>query len=854
MSQELKLKIAGLWNSPNNWSEVPEGALSEATNCVITDKSVIKPRRGFNTIATALGGTPNQFINFGSELLVQYGADGLAYFSSPLWNAIAGSFEPPTARLKGMESNKNLYLSTTTGIKKIESVGLPYRQAGVARALDPIVFDSVTSGWLANNQSVRYRIVFGYKDANNNLILGAPSNSAVFTNTSGSSTNPGIQTRLPESVTDDFFIQVYRSFGVPSTATPNDELQLAAEQAITSTDVTNGEVTVIDTTEESYLGVALYTNPSQEGIENSNFEPPLCWDLALFKGYGFYANTTQKSQLEVTLQAVGLDDLNWYARTCDFISGNNAAVISDLTNIRVGMRVVSPGYVPDETYVTSIFGGSIVMSNDATTTSAGQPADLCDTITINGVRFFASQNSDDPNEFEVYTSGSPSENVSVTTSNFIKAVNRSDSDTGVYAFRIDSSDGLPGRFLLQARNYGTGNNISISSSNGQAFFPEISPASSVSATPENIQNRICISKNQQPESVPIANNLDIGSANFPIQRIYALRDALFVFKPDGIFRITGEDILSFRSTLLDNTAVIKEPDTVVPLNNQLMLWADQGVISVSDNGVQVLSRPIEGEIIGLDSFKSFGVAYESERSYFLFTKASEDDDYPTQAFVYNVFTQTWTKWEMVRNCGIVNQNRMYLGDPSDNYAYRERKDYAITDYSDRSFTVFISSSSGTTVTLADTADLAEGMTLEQGDSSSVILDVVNSTTVTVADTLTWSAGTATALTPITVDIKWLPLNRNPGVNKIFPEMTFVFRRAEFENALVQVTSSFDNDGSVFQLFNVVSEGERAIRCFIPRQTARALWISPKIEVSQALTFFELTGLSVQYSNIGPRFK
>ena len=132
------------------------------------------------------------------------------------------------------------------------------------------------------------------------------------------------------------------------------------------------------------------------------------------------------------------------------------------------------------------------------------------------------------------------------------------------------------------------------------------------------------SKLEQPEHVPTSNINYIGSKNYPIRRILALRDSLFILKDDGVFRLTGNGG-SWNIDPIDVSTKIIAPDSAVVMNNQIFCLSDQGIVTVSDIGVQVISRPIEDQITDLisasyDNLKklSFGMAYDTDRKYYLY--------------------------------------------------------------------------------------------------------------------------------------------------------------------------------------------------------------------------------------------
>jgi hypothetical protein len=236
-------------------------------------------------------------------------------------------------------------------------------------------------------------------------------------------------------------------------------------------------------------------------------------------------------------------------------------------------------------------------------------------------------------------------------------------------------------------------------------------------------NRLFFSKTGQPEAVPIVNFIDVGPRDEPIERIIALRDSLFVLKTDGIYRLSGENPQSFSVSLFDDSAILLAPDTATTLNNQIYMLSTQGVATVSDTGVAVISRPIENSISRVTAadynFKntSFSVSSESDRAYILFLPTDSVDNVATQAFRFNSFTRTWTRWPISKLSAVVNpaDDKIYLGPADVNRIEQERKNFRRQDYADRAITIAIGTGAytGNLLKPSSIANLIVGDMLEQ---------------------------------------------------------------------------------------------------------------------------------------------
>ena len=225
----------------------------------------------------------------------------------------------------------------------------------------------------------------------------------------------------------------------------------------------------------------------------------------------------------------------------------------------------------------------------------------------------------------------------------------------------------------------------ISDTGGRAMLAN--RVSSNDVTP----NRVFFSKSDKPEAVPLTNYIDVGGKDAPIERIVALRDNLFVLKTDGVYILTGTIAPNFSVRLLDNSVAIVAPDSAARLNNQIYMLSTQGVATVSDGGVGVISRRIEDRIFDVtgDGFSTrtagFGIGYETDRSYLLWVPTKKEDTVATQVYRFNTFNQSWVRWtELDAISSVVNSSddKIYLASGDSPYIRKERKGEGRKDHAD----------------------------------------------------------------------------------------------------------------------------------------------------------------------------
>ncbi len=278
---------------------------------------------------------------------------------------------------------------------------------------------------------------------------------------------------------------------------------------------------------------------------------------------------------------------------------------------------------------------------------------------------------------------------------------------------------------LTSQGSGTITFIDITNTDtGNEFSPAIPTTGTTLVSANQVQlNALYYSKFQQPEAVPIVNNFLVGPKDKAILRILPLRTGLMIIKEDGIYRLTGVNG-QFQIDPFDNSAICLAPDSAVVLNNQIYMFSTQGVVTLTDTGVSVISRPIEDKLQKISTpsynFKpnTFGVSYESDRAYLLWTVTSTNDEQPTQCFRYNTFTNAWTRWPIVKTAGVVlfSSQVLYLAPGDENFIEVERKNIDRTDYADRIYPLQIPANSivnATEIELSSTSNVEVGDVLVQ---------------------------------------------------------------------------------------------------------------------------------------------
>lgn len=880
MSQSVLLKASGISVHSNYLGSVKEGSMQEALNVVIDRNEIVEPRRGFFEYGNIFGvGTDRakNLFTYKDVILrhvtnsLQYDSDNLGLFTNFTGNANVTETQSGL-RIKSIEANGNFYFVTSLGVRKLSArtatdlLTIPITLSGGIKALNVNATANYTAtGFLSPNSKVAYRIVFGIKDLNENLILGSPSAREVVYNVTDSSAIVDLNFPLPDEVTSTVvFYQVYRTgvFSDPvltnEAPDPGDEMYLVFEDNVTQSQITAGFVNVTDITPEDFRrnGTLLYTNPqSGDGIEQANEKAPFGNDLALYKGYTFLSNTktVQRANLSFLSVEQMVNNVSTFSITngtttniytfqgfnetftvtftgtshSDFVNVSPAEAkyftlisssnerkyliyfketVNDQTPILAGYITIEVPILAADS-VAQILDKTIVAINNSTDDFNISKLSLVMTaacsnngfVTVNptenigNVAFSVARNGlglgEDITTNKVFLPKVPvgTEN-GPTTAQQLEQVAKSlqrvvnEKDTLVYAYYSSGFNDVPGQLVFENRNV-VGPAFSFISTNGSQFNPTLplttSAGNQVTSNNEVRPNRLHYSKFQQPEAFPLLNYIDIGPKDREIKRIIALRDSLFVFKEDGIYRLSG-DTAPFTVAPFDFSAQVLAPDTAVVLNNQIYALSTQGVIVVTDTGVSVISRPIENLLLKIIkpgfNYKtaSFGVSYESDRSYLLWVPTNQNDTVATQCFRYNTFTNTWTRWNNAKTCGLVNfaDDKMYLGAGDINSIEKERKTLTRIDHADRQYQLqiglngvdsnILSLNSISQVEIGDVLVQTQYLTLSQFNRLLVKLD--NDITVSNNDyynSLKYSAGhnLRSSLTDLAVK-----MDNDPGLN------------------------------------------------------------------------------------------
>lgn len=643
--------------------------------------------------------------------------------------------------------NGNTFFTSSRGIVKSTSASADIQPAGLPRALDmSYTLGGAGTGTIftAASQLRAYRHTWALKDANNNLVVSAPSGRVVVTS-AAINENATFTIRIPPQITTSHVYQVFAT--AISTSDPGDSMVQIYEGNPTTAQITAGTISYEDKIPDAFrnIGTPLYTNEDQEGSAAANTPPPLARDVCEFRNHGLYANFTDPHRM--TLQLV-----------------DAASLVAATSTITIG------GVVYSAQAAETIASGNF---QKFTTGTAAQNVDdtaksLC--RVING---YAANTA-----YYAFYLSTPS----------------------TIPGRILLEERAFGGSAFVA--------IANNSTCGNCFVPAIpTSGSTYTSIADRRRNRIRVSKQQQGEHVPIARELVVGAEYDEIQRVIALQDMVVVIKDRTIWRITGSVFEDFVASILDDTVSIAGRDSAAKLNNTIFALSNQGFIAINGNGVQIIGRPEEHRVLaGLEAKSApdhdtfVGVGVEVERLYLC--RAYDAAATKNVTFAYNAITRQWSRWLIDPQCFAVVSDRILYGlnnslghvlqerasrrdgDPQYRDMAEESSTFVVTSIDTAASTITGTYTAGVDYTGAAYADgLGYGWKFYDGSAQYLVLSSSGSGPYTLTlNTVVGLTGTPTLTLyrPIPVTLEWNPIvGGNAGELKQFGEVVY---RLETQNA------------------------------------------------------------------------
>lgn len=892
----------------------PQGSLRRAENVVLRRQGILEPRPGFKSLYAAGDGTPPQgyivrrLFSYAEKLLVSAlsGSTWAHYWSSSFATAITGIGSPPTGRYqKSATMRKSLYTTSGTGIKKLTSSSDTAAESAGVEIMQGVLSHVARTGSesvLANGKQVAYRYVLRRTDANLYILRSAPTAWTQIVNTHATD-GRDVQIIVPLATTNvaGDVIEVYRSLATTPPTEPNDELYLAQEYVVTSGDVSATYATITDRLPEDLLGAALYANATELGVSASKEVPPVSRDLAPFGGCMFYAYTTSRQRILALLKiAFGETDIaadlvveNGLTCAPSSLIGytNGSPVVTSGfgtfgASVRVGMVLVEAGRDPETAGIDFAAGTTIVsvdsptqvtVSTNALANGVAKTVTFCDIVTLNATKFYAwTSNSATKRCFFAEKPDATLAGIDATFADVY--CTRRIAANLAYVVNVNTTAALP-KVSAVPQDSGAFLTFEERALGGSTFTLIMTPrtmwdrdygVSLTSAADENV-NRLMWSAPDEPEAVPLVNYTPVGDARKEIIRIVPTRDALFIFKQDGVWRLTGT-YPSFRVDNQDPILLLAE-DGVDVFEDQIVAWTDRGVVVGGLSGFESIScDTIEPDLFERQNvnvaypatpYRASMAAIPPEGLLVFGVSAADSDGKASKLYVFSAKTHGWTTWELVPRCTAyhLSDGKLYLGSPGSTYdLHKEKKtESSITDNSDTEYSVPIANI-GTEADPVITFTIgATGYSPVVGDAVktisaiALVTSVISSSKVTVDTPSALTVATATIYKPFQVEIEAIGVDaQDPSCLKQFARLDFVFEDTRGVQRVVFAARSdedFTGDTETATHTRPTTAQFETWSWVVPRVCARGTRIYPRLSVWQACARFKLSGFSTRYTRL-----
>jgi len=738
---ENSLSFKGLQTSPNNLGAGSEGALVVADNVTIRYPDVLEPRRGqeADAFGTTVGAEIKQ-VSFFDDKVVAHTATNKIRVSGAA-AALTGTYTAadPDYRLKTAIAASTFFMATDKGVMALESsTSTVPRLSGIAEPLLPIagvIADGTSppptiTGFLDPGKAVAYRVLFGYVDSHDAVHLGPPSVRVTVKNSGAGQASvrlliplSSVPTDASGAIVSGTFVRVYRSVMADTEALTSDELYLVNETVIDRSVYTpaSTDFFVADTARQEFAvqSAPLYTNPTQGGLPND--APPFAEDIATWSQREWYANTNQPHSL--TAQLIGVEGGGTPTLPATGIRVGDTVTVDGVTFTGVASVTGNPLDFVVYTIGTPEQNISITLNQLADSVNAYartnpttfliraylEPVVFGDTLLNFKIRFqrptvdsttntsFAVNYSVET--FTGVTVGaklSGEQQITTTTAHHLKVndfvqfrstnptlprvtakVTTYVSPTVVLVTPITVD--IPAGYTRMQRLYGE-----------SVWTPDLSAG--VVSDNERRVDYVYYSLPGEPEAVSAANFIPVGTSGKAIRRIVPQRDRLLVFKDEGTYAIYGD--FPFQVSLIDDTVAILAPDSAVAIGSTVIVLTDDGIMAVTDGGIQMVSRDIDSTLKPYlaapyrptTATGTFGVGYESEKVFALFMPSLGITGYEAKAYVLGMETRSWTTWTYLapRLCGRVDPftDTAYYGLTNSPRLVKDRNTSSTSDYED----------------------------------------------------------------------------------------------------------------------------------------------------------------------------
>lgn len=903
MARSERLSVRGLHVSPNPHSAAPEGALSRCENVILDRIGSARPRPGFKIHANSNNMVvARRLVPWNGDVLLMQSGGAASWLSVPTTDITTDGLTHVTWTGGSASARKNLYVANGDGVRKLTSTSDVI--AGPAGIADTAVISGVvatgSSGFCAASSWVGYTVVIKRTDENNLIVRNHGVGHALGRNATSGTRDFAVYVTFGTGVAVGDELELYRTAQATSSDVER-EFYLCATHKVESGDFTTyngdsiGVYAFTDGRSDASLGAALYTNDSREGIEGGNFAPPQWSTLAAFNGSLFGGDMVGPQRFTLAWKEWGdvtgsTTNIGYRSLNGKRTNGSNQITGVTITTLEVGMMLESATSWAgtDPVVITALSGTTATVSTTWSGTTDASPVSLTwlDTIYVQdstntlsdaACRFPAST----LNYGALVLTG---HQAFLATLNAGLSTTRNHPHPVFYGYSTDcyhpatAGGSWTATVVVEERKRGAGAAYVYATNTTGHINPVASSQSATCVTAkDDLNGAIGWSKNDEPEHFTLAAYQPVGNEALPIQRMLPTRAALWIFKEDGLFRLSGSAAPYWSVESYDPTVRLLRPDAAVASNDAIYAWTSRGVIELSDGGSRIISTQIASE---LDAYQRYhaanarlGVWMAEEPTLRLIllgispTSATETSEV---IYCYHVASGEWSKWTADNGLASIYHmaydpaSTTLIGTRSDGEVVQERllTDSPAYTSADFSRTITITGTPTTAITISPGSYWTPAVrdAVVQSGAVYVVTAVASSTSFTVhASGLT--AASATAYEAFSSTLEWLPVG-SPLQDKHWSEagvgfetqaglsglsLTFATERKRSGTAVAKSITYTQPDTAATD-----TQRPTSIRVLAPRSAALGSRQFPKLTITNALGTWRLSGLGLTFDELSTR--
>lgn len=654
--RETVIRPLGLLTQSNKYGQYPAGAMSRALNVCMRDPGIVSSlpaTRAYRSDVISAGYTLRRLWPGATSVLalgnngatwalrwVSAGASN-AVTAPPGWTALFSDGKAHAAQIRSRTllswGESSPWIFDSEGDTTARLAGLP------APELSVVSLSTSNAQALPTAKVVAYRAIIRRAHSDGYETISAPSQPIHITNSIGSTHNPVLRVSLPGNAGGTLaiagdIVELYKSRTVDAGSDPGDTLYLAVAYTLVSGDITARNCSVTDNALESSLAAELYSNPAQDGVPTGAKSPPtIASDVAVFKGYTFYAATRLRSSKSLkipgpigTLSSAAERATGIGVRTVtgDVANGSPDILnVSDTTGLSIGQRISIAGNAMNGANVTNIVGTTVTVDVASDATTVGASIDFSDRLVLNGTLS------------TLTTTFEPNSSAHSSGARMIYEGAVSYVFTGASTWTIT----WPATFIVE-NVLATTTELTLKATNGANYYPALPNFNdtAVNGSSDPRENRYAWSLEQQPEAVPAVQYAFVGSGT--LYRMVPTQDSMLMFCSDGLYRLTG-DGGEWRTDPVDPTLILAARNAADVLNDVVWAYTNEGLVAIDGSG---LPRYVSRDRVG-DPANLPGAAYADTWDTFLSIDERHHEVWLTfrsgsnsVSYVYNVVSGAFT--------------------------------------------------------------------------------------------------------------------------------------------------------------------------------------------------------------------